>query len=780
MQTLSKRMQPQAGYSTGVMETETIQKNGASPKSPIMNRGKFLMMLMIFAYLFAVDAYSWVGNGTSSNPWQIANGGGSGVTAYLSGSTLYINGSGNMADFWESTEGDAPWYASRSSIITVVIQNGVANIGDIAFRECANLKSITIPASVTIIGKRAFENCTGLQSMTIPNNVRTIEGRAFSGAGITTLDITAGTIPLHFERFYNHNRNGDLYDATYPTGYHYHWFYGCPIQTLNLGRNYTFNTETPFQGKFSLQTLTIGTNVTELGELSFGNCGSLNNVTIANSTNVLTFKGISLGGTTAGCFYNSPITTVHLGRNIGFETTNTSRPCWYAFRGNTGLKNLTVGETVNAIPDYMFQGCTGLTSVTLPNSIITIGSYAFNGCSALTSITIPNSVTTIGSYAFSSCRGLTSVNIPSASTAVAINNSAFESCSSLPSITIPVNVTELGELSFGNCGSLNNVTIANSTNVLTFKGISLGGTTAGCFYNSPITTVHLGRNIGFETTNTSRPCWYAFRGNTGLKNLTVGETVNVIPDYMFQGCNSLAQITSNAAIPPVLGANTFSGVTGIIPVNVPCAMAYQASAWGTAFSNLIQTGSCPTPPVTYTLEVLSSDITKGHATATSLASGFALTSTFTSADSNFPIHSVTTLAQFSGKALLTAGAKTNSVFLGWSDGNLEPVRIVDVTANASYTARFADCSGSGIESVQADASLRVYPNPASAVVSVELDRNTTDGILALFDMNGRVVKTQDVMSMHETIDLSHFTSGNYILRLVEKGVATATVKIVKE
>ena len=71
-------------------------------------------------------------------------------------------------------------------------------------------------------------------------------------------------------------------------------------------------------------------------------------------------------------------------------------------------EDVMVHDTINKMPvtsigSAAFSGCTGLRSITLPNSITTIGSEAFYGCTGLTSITLPDGCS-IGEGAFKGCQ----------------------------------------------------------------------------------------------------------------------------------------------------------------------------------------------------------------------------------------------------------------------------------------------------------------------------------------------------------------------------------------
>ena len=67
---------------------------------------------------------------------------------------------------------------NKSNAEVVEIGSHVTSIA-VAFGDCTNLTSVTIPDSVTNIGYEAFCGCSGLTSVTIPNSVTNIEGFAF-------------------------------------------------------------------------------------------------------------------------------------------------------------------------------------------------------------------------------------------------------------------------------------------------------------------------------------------------------------------------------------------------------------------------------------------------------------------------------------------------------------------------------------------------------------------------------------------------------------------------
>lgn len=83
---------------------------------------------------------------------------------------LTISGTGKMYDcVWDAFAQDTiqPWNHYQELVTKVVIEDGVENIGAVAFREFTNLISVSIPASVSEIGWTAFHRCDNLEEIMV-------------------------------------------------------------------------------------------------------------------------------------------------------------------------------------------------------------------------------------------------------------------------------------------------------------------------------------------------------------------------------------------------------------------------------------------------------------------------------------------------------------------------------------------------------------------------------------------------------------------------------------
>jgi len=75
-------------------------------------------------------------------------------------------------------------YTSNTTTHTVILADGLTNIGSFSFKACDALRHINIPASVETIGIAAFWDA-GLTEVVIPATVKTIESWAFAASDST-------------------------------------------------------------------------------------------------------------------------------------------------------------------------------------------------------------------------------------------------------------------------------------------------------------------------------------------------------------------------------------------------------------------------------------------------------------------------------------------------------------------------------------------------------------------------------------------------------------------
>lgn len=403
------------------------------------------MLAALTAEIFAADIIDsgycgGEGNGTNLT-WTLDSDG-----------VLTISGNGEMRE----TQAAMPWYRRKSTIETVVIENGVTSIGQNAFDGCWNCTSVSIPDGVKKIGINAFRSCWKLASITIPNSVTSIEIGAFGDCRtLTTVYIPSSvtsitgspfdycyslvSIVVDEENLKYDSRNSC--NAIIDTEANI-LVSGCqstiiPDDIVGIG-------ERAFLGCSSLKKIDIPNSVLSIGQLAFTNCVGLTNVVIPN--------GIETIGSQAfeGCTSLTHVIIPNSVKNIGD----------YVFDHCTNLSSVSIPNSVTSIVCGMFKDCSSLAHITIPSGVTNIGDYAFTGCSALADITIPDGVTNIGGVAFSGCTSLVSVRIPDSISS--IEACTFMNCDNLLNVMIPSSVTSIESGAFRFCKSLKSIKIPDS------------------------------------------------------------------------------------------------------------------------------------------------------------------------------------------------------------------------------------------------------------------------------------------------------------------------------
>jgi len=93
---------------------------------------------------------------------------------------LEISGTGAMKNW--SVSSTKPWDTHKTSIRTVIINDGVESIGAHAFGYFKSVSKVMIPDSVTGIGASAFKYCS-IASFDMPDSIESIGNEAFYGCG---------------------------------------------------------------------------------------------------------------------------------------------------------------------------------------------------------------------------------------------------------------------------------------------------------------------------------------------------------------------------------------------------------------------------------------------------------------------------------------------------------------------------------------------------------------------------------------------------------------------
>ncbi|MDE7413058.1 MAG: leucine-rich repeat protein, partial [Muribaculaceae bacterium] len=435
---------------------------------------------------------------------------------------------GRNLSYKNSSTYNSPLY-KQNKLTDVTIGENVTSLGYALFYGCSSLASLSIPASVTSIGNYAFYGCSSLASLSIPASVTSIGNSAF---------------------------------------------YNCS----------------------SLTSLSIPASVTSVGNYAFNGCSALKDINLENGETELTL-GYNNSSQYYGIFYDCPLEKIHIGRNLSYENSSTYSSPLY---NQNKLTDITIGEKVTSLGYALFYGCSSLASVTIPTSVNSIGDYAFDGCLALREIKLEDGETELvlghgkqynssqyygifydsplekihigrnlsytKDYTYNSPlynqNKLTDVTI--GEKVNSLGTYLFFGCSLLATITIPASVTSIGNSAFNGCSGLKELTLKDGAEMLSLGYGSSQGSSYGLFTDSPLETLHLGRNLTYGTSyNYNSP----FYNCTTLGSVSIGDNVTSLGYSLFYDCSSLASISVPARVTSI-GSSAFSGCSSLASIAI--------------------------------------------------------------------------------------------------------------------------------------------------------------------------------------------------------------------
>lgn len=467
----------------------------------------------------------------------------------------------------------------------------VTEIGEEAFKNCENIKSVTIPETVTVIGKSAFAGCVKLENVSMSDNVTEIASFAFSGCKALKLDKLPESITtLGAYAFKNCTSLAGIIIQP-------------KLERIGNGA---------FEGCTALEKIDLPDTVKSIGNEAFNKCTGLTEVSIANPE-------MEIGGSAFLNCTNVRVATLPL------DALN------HVPKSNLAILTLTDGTV---IPEGAFAGCNSLISITLPQSITEIGDDAFsdsqklveiynlssleikagknkNGDIAVNALDVHTSKSEQsklsvmnGGFVFYEIEGAysligylgveTDLVLPESykDSSYALYKYAFSDCGFVESITIPGNLKSVGSSALADCtkiktaivpavavphlpkSNLEAVEVNGGTAVFdnSFKEVknlksvtlcesivSIGNSAfEGC---TGLSGIYLPAKVNTIGSN-------AFAGCTGLKSFGIPGNVTSLGDGAFSGCSALMSVTIPEGVESI-GSDTFKDCSSLVSVTVP-------------------------------------------------------------------------------------------------------------------------------------------------------------------------------------------------------------------
>lgn len=349
--------------------------------------------------------------------------------------------------------------------------------------------SYEVPSNVENIGIRAFENCTNLKSITLNDNVSNFGSYCFAGSGLTSIK------------------------------------FSDEIETLSTGM---------FANCTSLREVTLSKRMRSIPELLFYNCDSLKSILLPASVNKID------GSAFANCIQFTEINVSATNSNykvedgILYNKNGTKLVLYPSGRKDTSY---SVKSGINKIGSGAFYAATALEQVILPNTLneIEYGAFVKSG---LKEITIPDSVKKINGGVFENCLKLSKITLPQ--NIVNIEPYTFENCKSLTQITLPKELIKIDVECFVGCDNLSVINVDESNTTYTSVDGILYSKSKQTFYYYP----NGKKGSSFTVPKTTKIIkGYAFSGVRYLKNLSILDETNQLNKYAFWNAKSIEKIS---------------------------------------------------------------------------------------------------------------------------------------------------------------------------------------------------------------------------------------------
>lgn len=450
----------------------------------------------------------------------------------LAGTQIYLTANSRIGDLGDvTTLGTIGKYAFQNctNLLELYIGKNIGTIGQYAFRGCSSLKELVIGDSVKTIAPSAFAGCTALTSISL--------GKSFSNGIMPSLIFTD---PMNLDSITVSEENPIFLDEG-------NCLVDTTTNTLCMGTNSTVipkDVETiynkAFYGRTGFESIVIPASVTTINAQAFDGCTNLKQVisksvspaNLNNSSYV--FRGIS---SDAVLYVPTPDAVASYRTNawaayfsdVKVGGVDANGITWKLTTEDNGVNYTLTISGKGAMEDYSDM-------TTVPWSKNKIGEVVFN---KITKVVVEEGVTHIGNLSLSNLGYYNSndveIQFDLPSTLLSIGKDAFANSYGLRSLEIPAAVNEIGSSIHRNCINLSSITVAEGNT--TYKAID------NCLLTADGQRLILGCKNSIIPDNVVIINNSAFRGHSGLKEITLPRTLDTIALYAFAGIANDAIVT---------------------------------------------------------------------------------------------------------------------------------------------------------------------------------------------------------------------------------------------
>ena len=401
-------------------------------------------------------------------------------------------------------------FENRTDLRTVMIPDSVEKIEFEAFYNCINLKIVDLSSNLTTIGYDVFGNCKSISKIEIPKSLKKFDGTWGRGTNLS-----------------------------------YGAFGGCSnLKTVNFEAGSTIVCAALFMGCDGIEEIELPDTITEIGDSAFKSCKNLNKVIIPESVTKID------GDAFAEC---SGLVDIKMHEGIN---TIGSR----AFYKCDRLLDIVIPDSVEKIEFEAFRGCDKLENIKLSENLTIVGYGVFGDCKSISKIEMPKSLkkfdgtwgrgTNLSYGAFGGCSNLKTVNFEAGSTIVCA--ALFMGCDGIEEIELSDTITEIGDSAFKNCKNLDRITMNNGIEILESSAFE------DCF---SLTTINIPNTVKAISNSTFQDC-------TSLTEVHLSNILKEIPASTFSGCKKLTTINFPSTL-TTIGNSAFSGCESLPEAILP-------------------------------------------------------------------------------------------------------------------------------------------------------------------------------------------------------------------